>query len=523
MTQYHLASPEAGRKPVIAGTNWARNYTYQAREVVSPGSLNELQELVGRSPALRALGSRHSFNDLADTKGTLVSLASMPSKVAVDPARGVATVSAGASYGAVAAELERQGWALANLASLPHISVAGAVSTGTHGSSLGNGSLADAVTAVELVGADGELHRFARDRDPDFPGSVVALGALGVVTSVDLRIEPTYDVAQHVYEAMALATALDRFDEIMGAGYSVSMFTTWRHPRIDQIWVKRRTGQPEPGQFLFDAVAAPADRQPIAHVPATHTTPQRGVPGPWLARLPHFRLEFTPSAGDELQSEYLVPVHHAVPAIEAVARLADRIAPLLQVSEIRTVRRDDLWLSPAYGQDVVALHFTWVPNQPAVTALLPDLEAALEPYAARPHWGKLFTLGANRLSARYERLPDFVRLAERLDPRGAFRNDYLGTVDLLDRHPPRTHYFEEVVASRGRAVGEATTSGKERARGATATWKQRPVRSGISSAPWRSGDGRPRRWSSTRDSRRTTQRRTGRRTRRRSSRRSSPR
>jgi xylitol oxidase len=410
---------------VIAKTNWAGNYAYRAREIRSPRSIEELQELVAQSSAIRALGSRHSFNDLADTKGTLVSLAAMPTTVAVDPTRGIATVNAGANYGLVAGELERQGWALANLASLPHISIGGAVATGTHGSGLRNGSLADAVTAVDLVAADGELRRFARDRDPDFPGTVVALGALGIVTSVDLQIEPTYDVAQHVYEALPLATALDRFGEIMGAGYSVSMFTTWRKPLIDQIWVKRRVDQPEPGESLFGALAAAVDRHPLAHMPAANTTPQRGVPGPWLARLPHFRLEFTPSAGDELQSEYLVPIRHAVPAIEAVARLADRVAPVLQVCELRTVRRDDLWLSPAYQEDAAALHFTWVADQPAVTALLPPLEAALEPYAARPHWGKVFTLDPERIRTRYDRLPDFVHLAERLDPRGAFRNDYL--------------------------------------------------------------------------------------------------
>jgi alditol oxidase len=380
---------------------------------------------VVRSSAIRAIGSRHSFNDLADTRGTLVSLAAMPATVTVEPAPGIATVNAGANYGHVAGELERQGWALANLASLPHISIGGAVATGTHGSGLRNGSLADAVTAVDIVASDGELRRFVRDRDPDFPGTVVALGALGIVTSVDLRVEPTYEVAQHVYEALPLATALERFGEIMSAGYSVSMFTTWLRLQIDQIWVKRRTDQPEPGESLFGALAAAVDRHPIMHMAATNTTPQRGDPGPWLARLPHFRLEFTPSAGDELQSEYLVPIRHAVPAVEAVARLADRVAPLLQICEIRTVRRDDLWLSPAYQDDVAGLHFTWVADQPAVTALLPHLEAALEPYAARPHWGKLFALDPERIRTRYERLPDFVRLAERLDPRGVFRNDYL--------------------------------------------------------------------------------------------------
>lgn len=413
---------------MIAGTNWAGNYAYRAAELAAPRTLDELQELVRHSSALRALGSRHSFNDLADTTGTLVSLASMPATVDIDATRSRVSVGAGASYGAVAEELQRQGWALGNLASLPHISVAGAIATGTHGSGLRNGSLADAVTALELVDGSGEVRRFARGDDPEFPGRVVALGALGVVTTVELRIEPTFDVAQHVFEALPLETALANFPDLMGSAYSVSLFTTWRRPVIDQVWVKRRTDAAEAAETLFGAHPAPEDRHPIATMPAVNSTPQRGVPGPWLDRLPHFKLAFTPSAGQELQTEYLVPFRQAVPALEAVARLADRISPLLQVSEIRSVRGDDLWLSPAYGTDSVAVHFTWVQDEAAVAALLPDLEAALEPFSARPHWGKVFTIGAGRLAALYERLPDFLRLADRLDPRGVFRNDYLDRV-----------------------------------------------------------------------------------------------
>jgi xylitol oxidase len=413
---------------VTAGTNWAGNHVYRASEVRVPRSVEELQELVRESPALRALGTRHCFNDIADTSGVLVSLAEMPTRAEIDESRSTVTVNAGARYGELAGALEGSGWALGNLASLPHISVAGAVATGTHGSGVGNGSLATAVTAVELVDAEGDLHRFARDEDPEFPGTVVALGALGIVTSLDLRIEPSYEVAQTVFERLPLDTALANFEAIMGAGYSVSMFTRWRDEVIDQIWVKRRSEDPELGEDLFGARPAPENRHPIPGMPSINSTVQLGVPGPWAARLPHFKMDFTPSAGEELQTEYLLPFRSAVPALDAVRGLADRIAPLLQTSELRTVQRDDLWLSPAYEQDCVALHFTWVQDVPAVSALLPALEAAIEPFGARPHWGKLFTMKAERIAQLYDRLPDFVRLAERLDARGAFRNDYLERV-----------------------------------------------------------------------------------------------
>jgi xylitol oxidase len=134
---------------------------------------------------------------------------------------------------------------------------------------------------------------------------------------------------------------------------------------------------------------------------------------------------FTPSSGDELQAEYLLPRRYAVEAIEAVRALADGVRPILQVSEIRTVAADRLWMSTAYGEDAVGIHFTWRPEPEAVGEMLVRVEAALAPFGARPHWGKLFSADAAALAPLYERIPDFVRLAERLDPRGAFRNPWL--------------------------------------------------------------------------------------------------
>jgi xylitol oxidase len=228
-----------------------------------------------------------------------------------------------------------------------------------------------------------------------------------------------------VFEGLRWEALVEHFDEIMASGYSVSVFTRWQET-VDQVWVKTRLDQPERTRTdLFGARPAPSDRHPILGIDAAPATPQLGRPGPWHERLPHFRMGFTPSAGEELQSEYLLPRRHAVPAIEAVRRLADRIRPFLLVSEIRTVAADSLWLSTSYGEDSVALHFTWARQPQAVAELLVPLESALAPFGARPHWGKVFAADATSVAPRYPRYDDFVGLAGRLDARGAFRNRWL--------------------------------------------------------------------------------------------------
>ena len=315
--------------------------------------------------------------------------------------------------------------ALHNLASLPHISVAGAVATATHGSGETNGNLATAVVGLELVTSSGEIIEISRG-EPDFDGLVVGLGALGAVTRITLDVEPAYEVRQRVFEGLSWKALFEHFDEIMNRGYSVSVFTRWGET-VDQVWVKSRaTDEPEQIENdLFGAVAAAVDRHPILGLDASSCTPQLGRPGPWAERLPHFRMGFTPSSGEELQSEYLFERRYAVEAIEAVRSLAAQIRPLLQVSEVRTVAADRLWMSMNYGQDTVGIHFTWKPERDAVEDMLVQLESVLAPFEARPHWGKLFNADAEVIAPLYERMPDFIRLVERLDPRGAFRNSWL--------------------------------------------------------------------------------------------------
>jgi xylitol oxidase len=393
-------------------TNWGGNYTYRAEVVHRPSSLDELSEIVVRAERVRVLGTQHSFNDIADAP-ELITLDGLPSETTVDGA--TVTVPAALTYSQLADRLRGEGLALRNLASLPHISVGGAIATATHGSGNRNGNLATQVAALELMTSRGELTTLSRG-EPDFDGAVVGLGSLGAVTRVTLDVEPAYEMRQRVFEHLSWDMLFEQFDAITAAADSVSVFTLWSGD-VDQIWLKSRAGIADE---LFDATAATVNRHPIPGADPVNATQQLAQPGLWSERLPHFRSGFMPSAGDEIQSEYLIDRRHGPAAIEAILRIGDRIRPLLYISEIRTIAADDLWLSPEYGRDTVGIHFTWKRDQDAVERALIEVERALEPFAPRPHWGKLF------LSApRYERLPDFVALLGRFDPRGAFRNDWL--------------------------------------------------------------------------------------------------
>ena len=409
--------------------NWAGNLTYRAARIAHPATRDELAAVLGEGGPARMLGTRHCFNDIADTDGALIALDLMPREIEVAADRASVRVSGALRYGDIAPVLEEQGLALANLASLPHISVAGAVATGTHGSGDRIGSLASAVRALTVMTAAGEVRTFARG-EAGFDGAVVSLGALGAVLDVTLDVEPTYQVAQHVFDGPRWDAVLADLDAVTSAGTSVSIFSTWqRTDAADLLWVKQR--MPDEVDALraelaarLGSVASDAKRHPIIGVDAEACTDQGGVAGAWFQRLPHFRLEFTPSAGAEIQTEYLVPRADAVAAIEAVRALADRIAPLLLVNEIRTVAADELWLSPSSGADAVALHFTWKPDEPGIRALLPDLEAAL-PASARPHWGKVFTLDGAEVRSRDPRWDDFAALRADLDPERRFMNPFL--------------------------------------------------------------------------------------------------
>lgn len=411
-------------------TNWAGNHRYRAARIERPATTEQVQQLVVTEPRVRALGSRHSFTDLPDTDGVLLSLADVPTVVEVDEENRTAAVTGFAAYGTVALALEQRGWALGNLASLPHISVAGAVATGTHGSGDENGSLATAVAAIEVVGADGSVCRYARG-DADFDGRLVSLGALGIVVGLTLDVEPTYPVTQRVFTGLGWEALTEHLDEVTAGAYSVSLFTRWDDRGVVQVWLKHRgneASRDDDSEMFFGARPAAKTMHMLDGGSIDSVTPQLGVAGPWLDRLAHFRMAFTPSRGEELQSEYVLPRARAREAIAAMRRLGRRIAPVLQSGELRTVAADDLWLSSSYGHGAVGFHFTWVRDVDAVYAVLPDIEAALLPLGARPHWGKCFVTSAADLRRLYPRMADFVALRDRVDPERKFGNAFLERV-----------------------------------------------------------------------------------------------
>jgi len=372
---------------------------------------------------VRVLGAGHSFNDLASSPGIQVSLAGLPPEVSVDSDARRARVAAGLTYAELAGRLDEAGFALRNLASLPHITVAGAGATGTHGSGAANQNLAAAVSGLRMVTADGAVADLCRGED-GFEGAVVHLGALGAVVSLILELVPSFDISQRVYENLPLAALDDHFADLMTSGYSVSLFTDWRAPRLTQVWIKQPQGPPITNEPWFTATPAPAQRHPVPGGSPEACTEQLGVPGRWYDRLPHFRAEARLSVGDELQSEYLLPVALAVPAVHALDRIRDHLAPVLRICEIRVVAADQLWLSPSYRQDSVAFHFTWFRDFARVLPVVALIERQLAPFAPRPHWGKVFTTPQETLRDQYERLPDFLRLMDRYDPAGKFRNAY---------------------------------------------------------------------------------------------------
>jgi alditol oxidase len=408
----------------VVERNWAGNHTYRGR-LVCPRSVDELQTLVATHDRVKALGTRHSFTDIADTDGVLVSLETLPPATRIDELQPSVSVSGAATFHSLSQDLHRQGWALATMASLPHISVAGAIATGTHGSGRQVQGLASMVSALEMVQADGELLRVERG-NPDFEGSVVSLGALGVVTRVSLDVVPTFYMWQEVWLDLPWDTVTADLAALLSSGYSVSLFTTWTGTTVPQVWVKG-TADAEPPD-LRPARRAGTTVHMIPGMSVSAVTAQLGVVGPWHERLPHFRPSFTPSSGAELQSEYLLPIAHADEAIAGLRARAELLAPLLQVSEIRTVAADDLWLSGAFATDVVALHFTWHPDWEGVHAVLPELERLLLPLGARPHWGKCFTATGPELADAYPMLDRFRQLRDRSDPARKFGNAFLHRV-----------------------------------------------------------------------------------------------
>ncbi len=407
--------------------NWAENFQFNTYNVHYPKTITEVQDLVRKSKSLRVLGSRHSFNRIADSKEMLLSFDHLNKVILLDREKMKVTVEGGIKYGELCTYLHDNGFALHNLASLPHISVAGTIATATHGSGLENGNLSTGVAAIEFVNASGDLVSLGKD-DEEFFGAVVGLGALGPVTKVTLDLQPAFEVAQVVYLDMPIESLKDNFREIMGSGYSVSLFLDWASDKVNEVWVKKRVKPGEVPEFpeeFFGAKKASVNMHPVPSMDAESCSEQLGIAGPWYDRLPHFKMEFQPSAGKELQSEYFVPLENGYEAMMAVREMSEQIQPHLFISEIRTIQADELWMSTAYRRDSVSIHTTWKQEIPKVMALLPQMEAKLDKFKPRPHWAKLFTIPYETLNHRYSKIEDFKTLLSKHDPEGKFRNEYL--------------------------------------------------------------------------------------------------
>ncbi len=408
-------------------TNWAGNLTYSAPNFHEVNSVEEVSEIVTSCDKVRVLGTKHCFNTIADSKFHQLSVRNLNTIIDIQPENNTVVVGAGASYGQICQALHQQGFALHNLASLPHISVAGACATATHGSGMTNGNLASAVSAIQFVDANGELVSLSREEHPDqFPGTVVHLGTLGVITALSLTIEPTYDVAQYVYQYLPVEELMGNFANIMDSGYSVSLFTDYQTDKVNQVWIKQKVNEnQEQADNFYGATLAEKDIHPILELSAENCTQQMGVAGPWYDRLPHFKMEFTPSNGVELQTEYFVSLDEAPFVYLALSNLKELIAPYLMIAEIRSVAADDLWMSTAYDRQSVAFHFTWEQDWEGLQKVLPIIEQELKQFDIRPHWGKMFTLDPDRLQSLYPKLDDFKQLVAKYDPEGKFRNQFI--------------------------------------------------------------------------------------------------
>jgi alditol oxidase len=409
-------------------TNWAGNYTYSTKNLGQASTVEDVVHSIRSRSHLKPLGARHSFNGIADSTVGQISLKHLD-QIELDAKARTVTVGAGVTYGQLAPYIDSRGFAVHNLASLPHISVVGACATGTHGSGNNNGNLSTAVRAMEIVTANGEVVTFSRERLGDkFKGTVVGLGAIGVITKITLEVQPSFQMTQMVYEDLSFSQFEHHLDDIFASGYSVSIFTDWQNHRATQVWIKRRVDQAphaDPKEAFYGATPATRNLHPLAGHSAENCTEQMGIPGPWYERLPHFRMNFTPSSGAELQSEYFVPRDKGYAAILAVEQLRDQITPHLFITEFRTIAADDLWISPCYQRPSMTLHFTWKPQWPEVKRVLPFIEEKLAPFGVRPHWAKLFTMPPARLQSQYAKMSAYREIIAQYDPSRKFRNEFI--------------------------------------------------------------------------------------------------
>ncbi|KAI1700234.1 d-arabinono-1,4-lactone oxidase domain-containing protein [Ditylenchus destructor] len=355
--------------------NWGNNFRFSTQNIQYPTSVEEVQQIVRNANKLRVVGTRHSFSKIADSPNTMLSTLALKNIIGFDPTVPSITVQAGITYTDLNPFLPNYG-----------------------------------------------------PNDPELKAIAVGLGAFGVITQVELEVEPTFNLTNYVFVNMPEQDIYDHFDEIENLGYSVQLFTDFSTPGVwDQVWVWVRSDENSNVgnmQNLYGATRTHEQVTAIEALPPTYLMEQ-GKEQPWYYGLVDYHLGLSGFDGAEIQSEYFMPYENAIPAIQAVSNFSDLIAPRVYTMLIRTIKGDDLWMSESFNETTVAIHFTWKPNMTAVMEVLPQIEQALLPYGARPHWGKVFAQGPETYLHRYPKLNQWKQLAETLDPTHKFRNKFL--------------------------------------------------------------------------------------------------
>jgi L-gulono-1,4-lactone dehydrogenase len=428
--------------------NWAGTAAATPARWAQPRSEAEIAVAVKEAAAaglqVRALGSGHSFTPAAATDGLALDLSLWTGITAADPQTGLVTVRSGTTLRALNAVLDEFGLAMANLGDIDAQTIAGALSTGTHGTGARLGGLATQVEALDLVLADGSLVTCSASARPElFAAARVGLGALGVVTAVTLRCVPSFTLTADE-RPMPVEQVIEQFDTLAGAN---DHFEFYWFPYGRKALVKRNNRLPAEGRspapapmpgwrrvWEFEVVENAAfgtlcrlGRAVPRLIPALGRLSSAALSARTYGDASH-RVFVTPRRVRFVESEYAVPRESLAGVLAELRRAVPRLAePVMFPVEVRVAAADDIWLSTAYGRDTayIAIHqYAGLPYR----AYFDLFESVVAQVAGRPHWGKLHSLDAGRLSPLYPRFGDFLGVRAQVDPENRFGNPYLSRV-----------------------------------------------------------------------------------------------
>ena len=443
----HILAEDGGDIP----QNWAKTVYYN-HTIHYPKTVEEIQHILQYHAKIRVLGSMHSFNNITklpqEFNGVYISMSNMNQVIKCCRGERV-TIQPGITFGELGEYLHERNFGFHNMASLPHITVGGAISTGTHGAGVFNGNLASHVMQVKLISADGKLRTYRIGQDPEFQHIPVSFGLAGIIVEIELDIVPDYDIQQCIYENLPFNTIKKSdYKTAFSSAYSFSIFTQWKNRKFTSIWAKYRLRKGRNGNEESIMIDCPdmnkikPSSNKVHPLPGGDTSFVSGGIGknykePGYVGLPHFLMEGVPSQGEELQSEYFVSSHMFDVVIEVLFHHFEenpKLYDLLYVSEMRFVAGDKLTLSPQHvlGSSI-GFHFTWKKEFDQVVDALKGIENVLKPYNALPHMGKLFTMTGRELEGKYgqRNLRAFQSFVAPLDPLKKFVNPFLQNLILL--------------------------------------------------------------------------------------------